>query len=161
MKLLTLRAIGRGVLVFWALWLSVVALTNVLDALQAASWLPTSWTLVSGNWLWITKTLEPLGVGVPVQVVLFAGAIVWEVLAAVLFWRASAAYAGRKLAREPEAVAACAVNLALWSAFQVLDEVFLAYQPEGVHRAIFANQVLTILLLWGSAAAADETASTT
>ena len=39
------------------------------------------------------------------------------------------------------------VNLALWAAFQVLDEVFLAYQPEQVHRAIFLNQIATIVLL--------------
>jgi hypothetical protein len=43
---------------------------------------------------------------------------------------------------------ACGVNLALWAAFQVLDEVFLAYQPEGVHRVIFVNQILTLLMLY-------------
>jgi hypothetical protein len=39
------------------------------------------------------------------------------------------------------------VNLALWAAFRVLDEVFLVYQPEGVHRAIFMSQIATLLLL--------------
>lgn len=37
------------------------------------------------------------------------------------------------------AALACGVNLALWAAFQVLDEVFLASQPEGVHRVIFVS----------------------
>ena len=46
------------------------------------------------------------------------------------------------------ALVACGVNLALWAAFQVLDEVFLAYQPEGVHRVIFGNQILTLLMLY-------------
>ena len=46
------------------------------------------------------------------------------------------------------ALVACGVNLALWAAFQVLDEVFLAYQPEGVHRVIFISQILTLLMLY-------------
>jgi hypothetical protein len=37
--------------------------------------------------------------------------------------------------------------LALWAAFQVLDEVFLGYQPEGVHRVIFVSQIVTLMFL--------------
>lgn len=29
----------------------------------------------------------------------------------------------------------------------MLDEVFLAYQPEGVHLVLFGNQLLTLLFL--------------
>lgn len=56
-------------------------------------------------------------------------------------------YRDRPLAQERAAVYACGVNLALWAAFQVLDEVFLAYQPEAVHRMIFVSQLATLLLL--------------
>ena len=38
-------------------------------------------------------------------------------------------------------------QLSLYHRFQVLDELFLAFQPEGVHRVIFADQILTLLLL--------------
>jgi len=79
---------------------------------------------------------------------LFAGVIGWELLCAVLFWIAVGAYRNRPLGEEKTALWACSLNLALWSAFQVLDEVFLAYQPEGVHRVIFGNQLLTLLFLW-------------
>jgi hypothetical protein len=147
MRLLTLAAIRRGLLVFWALWLSVVVTTNVLNGLQLFSVLPESFRFVSGNWSWINQSMDPLAVPRPLQALLFTGAIAWEGLAAVLFWRASVAYRGRSLWQEPAVTAACAVNLALWAAFQVLDEIFMAYQPEGVHRAIFANQVLTLLAL--------------
>ena len=79
---------------------------------------------------------------------MFAGVIVWEGLAAILFWRAFAGYRNRPLIQERMVLVACGVNLALWAAFQVLDEVFLAYQPEGVHRVIFGNQILTLLMLY-------------
>jgi hypothetical protein len=139
--------IKRITLVFWAAWLSVVVATNVLDALVAGGVLPRSIKFASGNWRWINQVMDPLDVPRRAQAVFFAGAIGWEALAAGLFWRAAATYRGRPLAEERATVAACGVNLALWAAFQVLDEVFLAYQPEGVHRAIFLNQVATLLLL--------------
>jgi hypothetical protein len=91
--------------------------------------------------------MDPLGVPRALQAGMFAGVIVWEATAAGLFLRAWMLYRGRRLAEEHAALVACGVNLALWGAFQVLDEVFLAYQPEGVHRAIFVSQLATLLWL--------------
>ena len=142
-----MSVIKRLTLLFWAAWLSVVATTNVLDSLRALGILSASFKFVSGNWRWINGVMDPLDVPRGLQAALFAGAIAWEALGAALFWWAVASYRGRPLAQEKAAVAACGVNLALWSAFQVLDEVFLAYQPEGVHRVIFVSQVATLLLL--------------
>ena len=109
--------------------------------------LPESFKFVSGNWHWINLVMDPLDVPRSLQAALFVGAIAWEALGAMLFWWAVASYRGRPLIQEKATVSACAVNLGLWSAFQVLDEVFLAYQPEGVHRTIFISQVATLLLL--------------
>ena len=139
--------VKRPALLFWAAWLSVVAATNVLDGLRGLGALPESFPFASGNWHWINQVMDPLGVPRGLQAVLFAGAVAWEALAGALFWWAAATYRGRPLAQERPAVYACGVNLALWAAFQVLDEVFLAYQPEGVHRVIFLSQVATLLLL--------------
>ena len=143
----SVQSLGRIVLVFWALWLSVVAATNVLDALLALGLLPASFRFASGNWGWINQVMDPREIPRAVQGVMFAGAIIWEALAAGLFWRGVFAYRGGKLASEPATVLACGVNLALWGAFQVLDEVVMAYQPEAVHRVIFLNQVGTIVML--------------
>jgi hypothetical protein len=143
----TLSVIKRGTLLFWAAWLSVVATTNVLDGLRALGALPESFRFTSGNWTWINQVMDPLGVPRLLQAALFTGAITWEALGALLFWCAVATYRGRPLAQEKAAVYACGVNLALWGAFQVLDEVFMAYQPEAVHRVIFVSQLATLLLL--------------
>ena len=118
----------RGLLLFWALWLAVVVTTNVLDALQAL------------GELLVDPSRD--------QAFLFAGVIAWEGLAASLFGWAFTSYRNRPLIQETATIWACGVNLALWAAFQVLDEVFLAYQPEGVHRGIFGNQILTLLMLY-------------
>jgi hypothetical protein len=143
-----LTVVNRSILFFWAAWLSVVAATNVLDVLRTLGTLSASFPFASGNWRWINQTMDPLGVPQWLQAALFAGAIAWEIVAAVLFWRAFVAYRGRSLAQETETILACGVNLALWAAFQVLDEVFLAYQPERTHRAIFISQIATLVLLY-------------
>jgi hypothetical protein len=142
-----LSVIKRTTLLFWAAWLSAVATTNVLNGLRALGALPESFKFVSGNWHWINQVMDPLGVPRRLQAALFAGAIAWEALGATLFWWAVVSYRGRPVVQEKAAVAACGVNLGLWSAFQVLDEVFLAYLPEGVHRVIFVSQIATLLLL--------------
>lgn len=143
----TLLTIKRTVLFFWAAWLSVIVTTNVLDALVAIGGLPSAFKFVSGNWSWINQVMDPLGVPRELQAVLFGGAIAWEALAATLFWWAVTSYRGRPLVQEKATLYACGVNLALWAAFQVLDEVFLAYKPEEVHRAIFICQIASLLLL--------------
>jgi hypothetical protein len=142
-----LSLIKRITLLFWAAWLTTVVATNVLDALQALGELPESFKFVSGNWRWINQVMVPLGVPRWLQALMFIGVIAWEALGATLFWWAAASYRGRPLAEEQATLYACGVNLGLWSAFQVLDEVFVAYQPEGVHRAIFVSQIATLLLL--------------
>src|SRR5919112_860352 len=119
-----LSVVNRVILLYWAAWLSVVTTTNVLDSLKALGALPGSFQFVSGNWRWINGVMDPLDVPRGLQAAMFAGAIAWEALGAALFWWAVASYRGRPLAQERATVAACGVNLALWTAFQVLDEVF-------------------------------------
>jgi hypothetical protein len=139
--------IKRIILLFWAVWLSVVVTTNTLNGLEVSGVLPQSFKFVSGNWQWINQVMDPLGVPRDLQAVLFVSVIGWEALAAILYWRAVVTYRGRPLTQEKATIYACGVNLGLWAAFQVLDEVFMAYEAERVHRVIFINQVLTLLLL--------------
>jgi hypothetical protein len=136
----------RGLLFYWAAWLTAVAATNILDLLQSWKVLSPEFKFVSGNGAWIAQVMQPLAIPAAVQTGFYLGAIIWESLAAILFWRAVRRYRGLSLSQESAVFLAFGVNLALWGAFQILDEVFLAYQPEAVHRTIFANQLLTILI---------------
>ena len=147
MRLALVITLKRGLLLFWALWLSVVVTTNVLDRLPSGPFLPYAVVPVRIDWSWINRTMDPLDVPRPVQALMFSGVVLWEALAAALFWPALVAYRGLPLGQEPTVIAASAVNLGLWAAFQVLDEVFLAYSPEVVHRDIFVSQLLTLVVL--------------
>jgi hypothetical protein len=132
--------IRSGILLFWATWFTVVTLTNVLDGLKALGFLPAGWTLASGNYGLMLKVAAVHSTPTPVVALLFLGVIVWEALATVLFWRA---WAGRA-----EAIhTAFTVGLALWAAFVLADEIFIAYPLEAVHLRLFGLQLVSLLAL--------------
>lgn len=132
-----------GLLVFWALWLTLVFFTNLFDGLKQAGVLPESWRFASGNYKAMRDVTD--GYRVPDKVVglLFAGVVLWEMLAMGLMWRAVLMFgpAGSFAAT----YAAFAVSLALWAAFILADEVFDAYDMSHVHMVLFAVQLLSLL----------------
>ncbi len=67
------------------------------------------------------------------QAILFAGVVVWEGLGAVLLWRPTDA--------------AFVVTLALWGAFVLAEEIFLAYVVEATHLRLFIAQLVTLLVI--------------
>ena len=134
------RTLKSGVLLFWAAWFTLVVLTNVFDALRAGRVLPAGWTFVSGNWELMLKATAVHGTPVAVVALLFLGVIVWEALAGVLFWRAWVA-GGRG------GLAAFTVGLALWAAFVLADEIFIAYSLEAGHLRLVGLQLLSVLAL--------------
>jgi hypothetical protein len=139
-RLTSWRTLKSGVLLFWAAWFTIVVLTNAFDILKASRVVPAGWTFASGNWELMVKVTGVHGTPVAVVAMLFLGVIVWEALAGFLFWRAWAA-GGRG------GVAAFTVSLALWAAFTLADEIFIAYTLGPVHLRLFGLQLLSLLAL--------------
>lgn len=139
-RLASWRTLKSGVLFFWAVWFTIVVLTNVFDVLKANGVVPAGWTFASGNWGLMIKVTGVHGTPVAVVALLFLGVMAWQALAAILFWRAWAA-GGRG------GVAAFTVSLALWAAFTLADEIFIAYTLAPVHLRLFGLQLLSVLAL--------------
>ena len=134
----------RLLLLFWAVWLSVVFLTNLADAGKGLRLLDESWALASGNWKLIQETTARYRTPAAVNVLLFAGVILWEAVAAGLFWRAGWSFRGRSSARQAVYMA-FTTSLLLWGAFLVADEVFIAYPLESTHLRLFVAHLVTLL----------------
>lgn len=134
------RVLKSGVLLFWAAWCTLVVLTDVFDALKAGRVVPAGWTFASGNWELMLKVTAVHGTPVVIVGVLFLGAIAWQVVATVLFWRAWGA-------RGRGSLAAFTVALALSAAFVLADEIFIAHSIEAVHIRLFSLQLLSVLAL--------------
>lgn len=140
---ITLTTLKLGLILFWAVWLSLVLLTNVLAGLKALGLLPESWKFASDNYQAILKTIGNYSWPEWLGGLLFLGVILWQGLAMLLFWRAVLAYPAG-----PEPVyTAFAASLGLWAAFMLADEIFTAYRQENAHAQFFIAQLATLLAL--------------
>lgn len=142
----SLVLLKRGLLFFWALWLSIVCATNVLDGLKALAVLPPTWSLASGNYAFMVKVTAIHQTPSWLVDMLFAGVVLWEALGALLFWRAFFKFRGLASGFAP-VVLAFSVTLALWAGFIIADEVFISYQVEDAHRSIFLFELVTLLVV--------------
>ena len=138
---LDFRMLGRGLLWFWALYFTIVALSNLTDLFRSLHLLPASWRWVSGNLAFIRASTGMLPAWA--SQLLLAGVVAWEALAAVLFWRAAQEPAGRWLS------AAFTVSLSLWATFILLDEILLIFETgaEATHLRLLIAQLLTLILV--------------
>src|SRR5688572_9399740 len=84
----SLITIKQGVILFWALWLSLVTLKNLIEWLKESRVLPESWCwLLSGNAAAMREVLGEFGSPVLVKALLILVTL-WEAFASYLLWRA-------------------------------------------------------------------------
>jgi hypothetical protein len=152
---LRFSTVQTGLVLFWAVWLSLIAMTNLFDALKQAGFLPGGWTLASYNYDLVVQTVGAHGVPVVVGALLFGMVIMWQGLAAGLFWRA---YSGLRRGRPgtgADVTQAFVVSLALWAAFLIATEATVSYATAGTHKATLIAQLASLLVIrsWNPAAA--------
>lgn len=135
----------RLLLLFWAIWLTLVFATNVLDGAKALGVLSDSWLFASGNYHLLTETTARYGTPAWMNGLLFLGVIGWEGTAGVLFWLTWLRFPVGREKRQRLLYAAFTAGLTLWLAFAIADELFLAYKLEGTHLRLFIAQLVTLL----------------
>ena len=136
----------RSLLILWAVWLSVVFLSNLADAGKGLGLLADSWAFASGNLKFIKETTARYGTPGILNALLFAGVILWEGVAALLFWCAAWTFRGKKSGRK-QLYLAFTASLLLWGAFLIADEVCIAYALESTHLRLLSAQLLTLLAI--------------
>jgi hypothetical protein len=134
----------RGLLLFWMLYFTVVALTNLTDLLRHAGALPPRWAWISGNLAFVASSIGRVGAPASLAAPLLAGVLLWEALAALLFARATA--------RPDDATRlgpAFSVSLALWAVFVLLDEVLIIFETgaEATHLRLFIAELATLAVI--------------
>jgi len=138
----------RGILLFWWLWVTLVALTNSVSELKAFGVMPQSWLFNSGNYSLIAHSTATFGTPAWVDRLLLLVVILWQALASVLFWRALRAYHRRRPGRWPRIYVAFTVLLALFGAFMLSDEILHAYHVESAHREIAILLLVSVVALY-------------
>jgi hypothetical protein len=123
---------------FWALFFSLVALTNLVDLLDTLG--AFDWRFLnSENYDYLHSVVKVYDVGPLITKLLLAGALTIETIAAVLFWRAVAG-GTRRLA-----LLALCWGTVVWVAFIVMTEFFTAYGSESVFRELLMLSIGTVL----------------
>ncbi len=141
------RLFKRGLLLFWAVWFSVVTATNACDALKELGLLGPGWRFASGNFGFLAETTARYGIAGWINATLFLGVIAWEATAASLFWLAWR-QTGLRAARDATALyPAFLAGLMLWAAFMLADELLIAYTVEAAHVRLFIAQLVTLLAI--------------
>lgn len=131
----------RLLLLFWTMFFSMVALTNLVNLLDSIGLF--DWTFLdSGNVDYIKSVVSVYGIGDPPSKILLAGAMLVEALAALLFWRAMLGY-GLRRDGERAAMAAICWGTLVWTGFVFMTEFFVAYESESVFRELLAIMVGT------------------
>ena len=133
------RELRGSLLLFWCVYFGVLGFTNLLDLLHGLGALPHGWRYLAGNLPLIQRALGTVGIPGGLAGVLLLGVILWQWLAAWLFWQA--------LRRHEWVLRAFTVAICLWAAFLVADEVFLTYALEAVHLRLFIAQLLSLLVV--------------
>lgn len=141
---MTLLALRLGLLSFWALWLTLVFLTNACEGLKLLGRLPEGWKFVSRNYEEIREAVSVYSLPGWLPGLLFAGVIAWQAVAAALMWRAAFTYAHYGIAATLTSFAA---SLGLFAAFMLADEAFKAYNHQSSHLLILIAQLVTLLAL--------------
>ncbi|MVM37619.1 hypothetical protein GO730_08425 [Spirosoma sp. HMF3257] len=144
------KRIRAGLLLFWALYFSIVLVSNSADALSALSLLPSEWHFVSGNYGLIQKVVSLYEPPAWLAGFMFAGVILWEAVGAILFWRAFLVTLRDNPKQTPLLHAAFGITIGLWAMFILADEVFLVYLLGGIsstHFNLLLAELATFILI--------------
>jgi hypothetical protein len=148
-------ALQKGLLLFWSIWLTLVAATNLFDAAKQMGLLPDGWTFASYNFDLVVGTLGVHGIPPVVAAVLFAVIIVWEMLAAGLFWIAYGSMLRGAPGTTAEVTRAFVVSLALWAAFLIATEATVSYVTAATHKGTLIAQLASLLVIRAGGTSAD------
>ena len=139
---LEIATIKQGILLFWAIWLSIVTVMNCLEALKAMGTVPQAFK-TSSNWTLMLRVTSTYNTPVWFNALLFAVVIIWEALASVALWVAL-------VSGSPE-VATTALGLLtlLWAGFMLANQVYMAWLTDpalvAAHRSLFGVALLSLM----------------
>ncbi|GIW33338.1 hypothetical protein [Meiothermus sp.] len=136
--------IKQGIVLVWAVWLSMVTLMNILEAFKALGLVPQNWK-TSSNWTLMLRTTGIYHPPVWLVALLFGGVIVWEAVASGLLWWA---FVTGSLEVATAAFGWC---ILLWGGFILANQFFMAWLTDpnlvAAHRSLFGVFVISLMAI--------------
>ncbi len=142
--------IRRLLLLFWALWYTIVFASNLFDALVPTGLLPDSWAFSSGNADLVRQSTRTYSLPAFAPLALFTLVVLGELAVAILFWRAARAQWRRDSDSAADATVAFVGGLVFFGTMLLADEIFLVYRLADVtvvHWGVFTAQLVSLFVI--------------
>lgn len=146
------RLLAQGIILMWALWLSIVSFTDFCNLLVGFGLLPTNFPASSHNLGLIYKYFKLYNLDNPTFcITVFAIINIWVLIIACLYWRALFSYYTNRTRYVYRVMQAFLANMSLFVCFLIVDEIFIQYQASHSHMNmllyIFTSLVTFLYLL--------------
>lgn len=136
-----LTTIRRGAILFWALWFTVVTLSDLTNFCQQINFLPANFIFSSKNYDLVSQYLTNYGVkSNHVILGVFFSLIMWAFVTAVLFWIALFSI------NSIMPYFAFFISFCMTGFFMLADEFFIQYSLEHGHMLRLSLQLLCFIL---------------
>lgn len=130
------RLIQHSIVLFWALWTSIVTITDAINLLQKLNLMPEHLKFTSGNYDLVLRNLSIYHLNVfSVAIFLFTVIVLWALIIAVLFWKALFYFKKNAQTYFNTTCFAFAILLAMHFVFILADEILIQYPLEHGHMA--------------------------
>lgn len=146
------RIFAQGIILMWALWISIVFLTDFCNLMVGFGLLPANFPASSHNLDWIHRFFKLYRLDNDLLcLILFSIINLWVMIIAVLYWRAFISYYTCGNYYVYRTLQAFILNTALFVCFLVADEIFIQYQAGHSHinmlLYIFTSLIAFLYLL--------------
>lgn len=126
--------LAQGIILMWALWISVVSLTDLCNLLAGFGFLPEQFPASSHNLERILYFLKHYHLNsYPLAMTIFTVINLWVFVIAIAYWRAFIAYFTDREHYVYRALTAFLINMSLFIFFLVADEIFIQYLASHSH----------------------------
>lgn len=146
------RIFAQGILLMWALWMSIVSLTDCFNLMVEFNILPPNFPASSHNIDLIRTFLKLYSLDNNVLcMILFVIINIWAILIALFYWRAFISYYACRHYYVYRTMQAFILNLSMLVFFLIADEVFIQYDAAHIHMArllyLFTSLIVFLYLL--------------
>ena len=143
-----LRLIKQGLLLFWALWFSIMFLSNLFNGLINLGFFPSYWLFYSGNFAMVANVISRYSSNIMFPAILFAAVLIVAIIVAILFWVALGTYRAQTQYNLHYVRYAFGASIALWAAFLVVDEFMIAYSFEAPYFRLLSVSLLSLFAFY-------------
>ncbi|MGE3802766.1 MAG: hypothetical protein AB7H80_17255 [Candidatus Kapaibacterium sp.] len=148
--MMSLHSVKRLILLFWALFFTIVVAANLSDMFREMGLFSPEWPFASGNFGYIQKVIEIYSLPNLFAWTAYSIILLFELTIATLFWKGFRNSADIQSSNGGSAITPFGAALLLWMFFVLSDEFFITYErlpgSEGGHFTGLIAQAATLLL---------------